>query len=87
MSTATLIMVVLICVGCCLGLAGLIALAYQAVSLIKTARRAGVSSRGHVQEVMGRIQRMTPRFREMEAKQRALAEKFSGFSTKARGSN
>ena len=87
MSTATLIMVVLICVGCCLGLAGLIALAIQAVRLLRTARRAGVSSRATIQEVMGRVQRLAPRFREMDAKQRALVEKFSSFSTKARSSD
>jgi len=80
-------MVVLICVGCGLGLAGLIALAYEAVRLIRTARKAGFSSRAHVQEVMGRVQRLAPRFRDLEVKQRALAEKFSSFSTKARGSN
>ena len=83
MSTDTLIMVVLICVGCALGLAGLIAAGFQAIVLLRTARRAGVSSRTHLQEVMGRARRLAPRFRELETKQKAVAEAIARLSTTA----
>ena len=84
MSTATIIMVVLICLGCGLGIAGLAVLGYQAYKLRKAAREAGVSSRAKMQEVMGRAQRLAPRLRELETKQKAVAEKLSRLSTTAR---
>ena len=86
MSTDTLIMVVLICVGCALGLAGLIAAGFQAIVLLRAARRAGVSSRTRLQEVVGRAQRLAPRFRELETKQKAVAEAINRLSATAHSS-
>lgn len=77
-------MVVLICVGCALGIAGLAVLGYQALRLFKLVRGAGASSRTQLQEVVGRAQRLGPRLREMEAKQRLVAEKLSRFSATVR---
>ena len=74
MSTDTLIMVVLICVGCALGLAGLVSLGIQALVLLKTARTAGVPSRARLQEIVGRAERLAPRFKELDKKQKAVAE-------------
>ena len=83
MSTDTLIMVVLICVGCALGLAGLVAMGFQAVSLLRTARKAGVSSKARLQEIAGRAQRLGPRLRELETKQKAVAEALTRLSATA----
>jgi hypothetical protein len=83
MSTDTLIMVVLICVGCAVGLAGLIAVGFHAIVLVRAARQAGVASRTHMQEVMGRARRLAPRFRELETKQKAVAEAIARLSTTA----
>jgi len=80
MSSATIIMIVMICVGCALAMAGLAFLGYRAFGLMKAAKQAGVSSRTQVQEVMGRAQRLAPRLRELEAKQKAVAEKLASFS-------
>jgi hypothetical protein len=86
MAADTTIMVVLICVGCALGLGGLAVLIYQASRLFKAARSAGVSSRAQMQEVVGRAQRMGPRLQEIEANQRVVAEKLSRFSATNRRS-
>jgi type II secretory pathway pseudopilin PulG len=84
MSTATIIMVVLICVGSALGIAGLTVAGYRAWRLMKTARAAGISSRAHLQQVMGRAARLAPRLRSLEAKQKAVAEGLERLSTTAR---
>jgi hypothetical protein len=83
MSTATLVMVVLVCLGCALGLAGLITMGFQAVLFLKAARETGASSRAHLQEVMGRAERLAPRFRELEKKQKAVAEAIARLSATA----
>jgi hypothetical protein len=87
MSTATLIMVVLICVGCAAVLAGLGVTAYRGIKLMKSARAAGVKSRTEAQQIVGRVQRLGPRLREMEAEQRAVAEKLASLSTTAQKSD
>jgi hypothetical protein len=84
MSTATIIMVVFICVGSALGIAGLTVAAYWARRLVKTARAAGISSRAHLQQVMGRAARLAPRVQELQIKQKAVAEKLSRLSATAR---
>lgn len=70
-------MVVLICVGCALAIAGLATAAYYFWRLMKTARAAGISSRAHLQQLVGRAARLGPRLRELEVKQRAVAEGLS----------
>ena len=83
MSAATIIMVVLICLGSALGMAGLAVAAYWAWRLMKTARAAGISSRAHLQQVAGRAARLAPRMRELETKQKAVAEKRESFPATA----
>lgn len=87
MATDTTIMVILICVGCALGLAGLAVLVYHGFRLHRLARQVGVSSRAQLQEVMGRAQRLGPRLQEMETRQRVVAEKLSRFSATIRRSS
>ena len=84
MTAETTIMVTLICVGCALAIGALAVLIYHGFRLFKLARRAGVSSRAQLQEVMGRAQRLGPSLREMEARQRIVAEKLSRFSATVR---
>ena len=84
MSEATLIMVVLICVGCTTLLAGLIVCASRGLKLMKSARAAGVKSKAQAQQIVGRVQRLAPRLRELEARQRAVAEKLASLSTTAK---
>jgi hypothetical protein len=84
MSTATIIMVVLICSGSALAIAGVVVVAYRAWRLIKTARAAGISSRAHVQQVMGRAARLAPRLRDLEVKQKAVAERLQRLWATAR---
>ncbi len=84
MSTATIIMVVLICLGCALGVSGLAFVGYQAWQLMKTVRAAGISSRAHLQQVMGRGARLAPRLRDLAAKQKVVVEGLQRLSTTTR---
>ena len=77
-------MVVCICVGCALFIAGAAFAGYRMRSLSKTAREAGLSTRTQVQQVVGRAQRLAPRIRELEAKQKAVAESITRLTTTAR---
>ncbi len=84
MSTATIIMVVLICLGSALGIAGLAVAGYHAWRLMKTARAAGIKSRSHAQQIAGRAARLGPRAAELAAKQKAVAERLERLSATAR---
>jgi hypothetical protein len=83
MSSATIIMVVFICVGSAAGLAGLAVAGYRAHRLYMATMVAGISSRAHLQLVMGRAARLEPRVRELQVKQKAVAEKITDLSTTA----
>ena len=75
--------IILICVGCALIVAGLVFLAIKAITLIKAARRVGISNMADVQEVIGRVQRLEPRFRELAKNQAVLAESVQRLSAEA----
>jgi hypothetical protein len=55
-------------------LGGLVYLALKTVALIKAARAAGIKNMADIQEITGRVQRLEPRFRELEKNQAALAK-------------
>ncbi len=76
-------MVVFICLGSALGIAGLAVAGYWAWRLMKAGRAAGVSSRAHAQQIAGRAARLAPKVRELEAKQKAVAQKLESLSTTA----
>lgn len=69
-------------VGCALILAGLAVSLFRVISLVRAARRVGIASMADVQEVIGRVQRLEPRLRELERNQTALAESLHSLSTK-----
>ena len=81
MSTATLIMVVLICVGCALGIAGLVVLALGARVLLKAAKKAGIDSREKVAILVRQVQGLGPKVREFQKKQEVVAERLKDLST------
>jgi len=87
MSTPTLIMVVLICVGSAAVLAGLGVAAYRGITLMKSAQAAGIKSKAQAQQIAGRVQRLAPRLREIETKQRAVADKLASLSSTAQKSD
>ena len=80
MSTATLIMVCLICLGCALGIAGLAYLGYSGYRLLKAARKVGITSADDLALVMRRVQELAPRVRELEKKQKVVAERLKSLS-------
>jgi hypothetical protein len=84
MSAATIIMVVFVCLGSAAAVAGLAFVAYWALKLRSTARAAGISSRAHLQQVMGRAARLAPRVSALQTKQKTVADKLSGLSATAR---
>lgn len=87
MAADTIIMIALICIGAGLGLAGLSFAGYRAAKLVKASRAAGVESRSQVQVIAGRVQRLAPRVREIQAKQKAVAEGLERLSTTANESD
>jgi exonuclease VII small subunit len=66
--------IIMICVGCALIVAGLVFVIVKLVALLRAARKAGINNMADIQEVVGRVQRLEPRFRELEKNQAALAE-------------
>ena len=74
MTGATIIMIVLICVGCALLLAGLAVAGIQAYRLTKAARQAGISSKADLEEVKRRMRSVEVRAREVQRRQEVVAE-------------
>jgi len=76
----TLVMIIMICVGCALVLAGLAALGYRAIKLARAARDVGLSSMEQVHAVMRRSQDLVPRAQELATKQKVVAERLQSLS-------
>ncbi len=79
--------IILICVGCALILGGLVFFAVKTVALVKAARKVGINNMADVQEVIGRVQRLEPRFRELEKNQAALADSLQRLAVQTEGLN
>jgi hypothetical protein len=75
--------IILICVGCALILGGLVFIGIRLYALVKAARKAGIRNMSDVQEIIARVQRLEPRFRELERNQAALAESLQRLSAEA----
>jgi hypothetical protein len=75
MAPDTLIMVILICVGVAIGLAGLIYAGICAVRLMKAAQKAGINSMDEVRIIMRKVEGLGPRLRDMEKKQKVVTER------------
>ena len=73
-------MIIMICVGCALIIAGLVVLAVQARRLQKAAQAAGISSMDQVREVARRVQELPPRIEETSLKAKAAAERLQSLS-------
>jgi predicted proteasome-type protease len=80
MTGATIIMIVLICVGCALLIAGFVALAISVFGTIKAARKLGINSKSNVQEVVQRIRILESKVREVQEKQAVMAERLESLS-------
>ncbi len=74
MTLAMIIMIVLICAGCALTIAGLVIVGYQFVLLNRAARKAGITTKAEVQEITRRTRDLAPRLRELRKKREAVAE-------------
>ncbi len=79
--------IILICVGCALMLGGLVFAGLKAYALTKAAKKVGINNVADVQEVIGRVQRLQPRFQELEKNQAALAESLQRLSAETRTLN
>lgn len=80
MAPDTIIMVVLICVGVALMLAGLIYTAVAGVRLVKAAKKAGINSMDEVRIVIRKVEGLAPRVREITEKQHIVAERLQDLS-------
>lgn len=83
MSLATILMIVLICVGCVCALAGVALAGHYAYRLVKAARKAGVSSRNDLQVVMRKVRDLGPRVLETQRTYEAVAERLQSLSATA----
>ncbi len=79
--------IILICVGCALIIVGGVLFGIKLYALIKAARKAGIRNSSDVQEIIGRVQRLEPRFRELEKNQAALTESLQRLSAEAAALN
>lgn len=77
----TLLMIVMICVGCGVALMGLLVVGFRAFALAKAVREAGIQSISQVQEVVHRAEKLPPRLEELQTKQKELAERLERLST------
>ena len=75
-----LIMIIMICVGCAMGLAGLVYLAIRAVALARAAKKAGSAATAQVQALIRGGRLLVPRFQELQAKQKAMADQLQRLS-------
>ena len=73
-------MIIMICVGCALIVAGLVVLGYRAIGLVRAARDAGLSSMDEVQTVMRRGQGLVTRVQKLEIGQKVVAERLRSLS-------
>ena len=76
----TLVMIIMICVGCALIIAGLAFVGYRAFRLFKAARNAGISSMDEVQVVIARAQRLAPKVEQLADRQKVVAERLQSLS-------
>ena len=80
MDPDTIIMVVLICVGAALVLAGLAYVATTGIRLVKTARKAGLDSMDDIRIVMRKVEGISARVRELDKKQKIVTERLRDLS-------
>jgi hypothetical protein len=80
MSPATIIMVVLICLGSALFLGALVYAFVCLLKLAKAGRQAGIESKDHVQEVIILSRGLAPKLRELSRKQKVVADTLQSVS-------
>lgn len=78
--SSTILMVILICVGCVIALAGLGVLAHRGFVLFKAARAVGATSAAQVQVLSRRLQELPARIEETTARQKEVAERLEDLS-------
>ncbi len=80
MTPATIIMIVLICLGCVLAIAGVAVLGHYAFRLVKAAKKIGITSKDELEDVIRRARALAPRVRELQKKQKVVAERLESLS-------
>lgn len=80
MALDTLIMVILICVGVALILAGIVYAAVMGGRLVKAARKAGITSMEDVRTVRRKVETIGPQFREIDRKQKVVTQRLEHLS-------
>jgi len=80
MALDTLIMVVLICVGVALVLAGIVYVAIAGGRLVKAARKAGIKSMDDVRTVRRKVEKIGPQLREIDRKQKVVTQRLEHLS-------
>ncbi|MGI5940379.1 MAG: hypothetical protein ACOX8V_06835 [Thermoleophilia bacterium] len=78
--SSTIIMVIMICLGCATGLAGLGLVAYRGFALLKAGKKVGIDSMADIGVIIRQIQSLDPRLREMAARQKEVAESLEDLS-------
>ncbi len=73
-------MIIMICVGCALIIAGLVVAAIRAARLVKAARASGIDSMDQAKDVARRVQALGPRIEETSRRAKATAERLESLS-------
>jgi Flp pilus assembly protein TadG len=80
----TLIMIIMICIGCALILAGLVYLAVRAIGLAKTAKSAGEAAFAQARALVRGGQQLAPKLQELQRKQKLVADQLKRLSATTR---
>jgi cystathionine beta-lyase/cystathionine gamma-synthase len=73
-------MIIMICVGCAIGIAGLVFAGIRAWRLVKAAQAAGIHSKKDAEEVARRVQELGPRIEETSRRAQATADNLQSLS-------
>ncbi len=73
-------MIIMICVGCAMGLTGLVYLAIRALVLARAAKKAGSATTAQVQGLVRGGRLLVPRLQELQRKQKVMADQLQRLS-------
>ncbi|MCE5254998.1 MAG: hypothetical protein LLG45_12480 [Actinomycetia bacterium] len=80
MTVATIIMIVLICLGCALAIAGLAVAGHYGYRTYKAGRALRIASRNARDEITSLMRGVEDQMRELETKQEIVAERLQSLS-------
>jgi predicted nuclease with TOPRIM domain len=81
--SSTVIMIIMICLGCAAALGGLAMVAVRGFGTVKTAQRMGVEALPQIRDLNRKVQELAPRLEQMASRQKEVAERLESLSATA----